>query len=453
VADSISIGISSLKKYPHLSEFLSQNLSFSKNIGQNPNDEKVFLQNLQKDLAFYKGKYSYEQAQSFSNFNIRSITGSFNVPSTGSIKQKKAIHSKTFLDASGSGTNVKKKGSTLSSAYANLKKIYKTIKRSNDEKKYGRNISLKTAAYLTSKPNTVKETSKKSALSFKDKKLSFRESIKELIAEKAYNVFQGQTDLKVDDLRKSIEESLFLIMDVGNIISTLQNNEAAKIGFREGTLFSRESLKSEISNEALNRMGYNGSTESEFFMNNIEAAAYLLESDSFRTQIMESVTTLKSFVDTFGENRDIYQSFVVEKAQSLLDRDKFDTTFLSNNIEFSSLVVGTEHTRRSYSLAQYLNTNPELTKDEFDVSGTILQYQAASVKKSLDPSVSLDENFFLNQKSILNVALSDKNFTDNLANSIEIIERFFSSPTGTFPQGNTAEVSEAYLSGLAEREE
>ena len=75
------------------------------------------------------------------------------------------------------------------------------------------------------------------------------------------------------------------------------------------------------------------------------------------------------------------------------------------------------------------------------------------MKQKLSPEVKLSENFFIKQKGILNVSLSDENFAQNLLNSLELIDRFFSSETGSLEPGSIEQVSEAFLSGTSESEE
>jgi hypothetical protein len=451
LAEGISFSISSLNKFPHLADFFSKNLDYARSIGQDAESESRFFINLSKDLAFFKKVTSYEEKKKPGKFNVRATLSSFNTPVKGPEDRKQGQASSEILSkdpASAAGGASSSDEKTM----ATLHNIYKTIKRHNDEKRFSRNMSLQTASYLSTKPDIVKDIPPEQALSFKDKAHQFSLDVREAIGGKTFNAFEGKTAMTPDSFMKRIEESLFIILNIGDILSILQTDEAARGNFSKGTLYAKESLKEDIALEAYARMGIEGAS-GDVLAENLEAAAYLLENATFREEILRSASSLSDFVETMGRSDNPYAAYVVSKAQSLLSNGAFSGDLLSNNIEFSALVVGSEHLGRPYSLSQYLNAHPELVKEEFDINTLIFKYQTASLKDSLPQGVRLSENFFQKNTGILNTALSDPAFKKNLQYNIQLIERFFSSDSGEREPLEAESSSEAYLSGLSEREE
>ncbi|MCK5706293.1 MAG: hypothetical protein KAI43_01475 [Candidatus Aureabacteria bacterium] len=445
MSDSLSIGISSLKDLSNFSDYLSKNLSFTKHLGKNEEQDKAFIQNFQKDIAFYKRKYSYENAKKVNNLNVKSILGAFNVPAKGPTRQIKGITSSTALN------NYLSKTDKNNNSVSSLKKIYQFVKRLNDEKRYSKNMSLKTASFLVSKNNILKGFSKESILAIKDKKHSSKKSIRKSISKKEFDLFQYNSILQKKNLKNTIEESLFVIMNIGNIINTFKTNPTAVEGFNKGTLFSKESLKNDIANKALAALGNQNTIDLDFLENNTKAAVYLLDNIKLLEKISESENTLKNFRETSGKKNKIFNDYVVEQSQKILLDSNFSNEFLQSNIEFSSLILGSEHIDRAISLGEYLNANSNFTQEDFDLNQLIFNYQSFTQKQNLPDGVDLNENFFINQKGILNTALSDENFTQNLSNNIDIIKRFFSSETGSLENEENSKALEAYLDGLSER--
>ena len=437
-----------LLQRPYLTSFFSDNIEFLKNLSKKQSKESDFLKNYEKEQSFVN-KVSIEKAKEQNKNNIISIMGAFNTKAQSPYYKKNKINSDFYLSAYNSKDKKTYKdylpNNKNTSLISTLKKIYTVIKRNNDYEKYRKNITLKTANFFRKNNKILKGLDEEDIFALKNNKIKNKENLIDYIAKKARKKISGKTPIKFNELALNEISSLFIILNVGNIANIFKSSEQAYKIFSGGKTIAKESLKEEIVDTLFSKLKYK--TDKDTFLKNIIAAAYLLDNASKRTETQESQEDFDNFINELESQLDDYLDYISSKAEKLLDRNKFTETFLKSNSEFASIVVGSEHINAKNSLSEYINANPGLTEEEFDINDLIFKYQLNRLRPD-----NFSEQLFSKNTGLANMLLKYPSFRENLSNADKKLSEFFSKLSKDLSKEELETAIEAYLSDYDKRE-
>lgn len=465
MGETIGITPTFLLQNKDIANFLSQHLSIDRELGKSRKIEKGFIDITQgeKDgfgqgfaLDLFRNKDIFPNAGKglptlpVSAFKNNDISPNINP----SLKPDNLFNKFSFFPTQ------KGKDSFINLRFSN---VFSNARNQPGGEKF---IDINTASFLQNNKELVNFFNENSTLltSLINGDIKNRKDVEDIVVDFVADKLASKSVALKDFLSSHFVLSKFAALDLGGIISLINNNSSIEKAFTADATFAKEIIKDQIFDKASSLFPKSEELTRLFFEKNLIAAVFLLDKPGEVARIKnEQLEGEKTFVKRADTIEGLFKSELVDIAFDQFGLGSvLSKSFLNTNLEFTTIAVGDILTNKSgLTLAQFLKENRELLPvlDPVEIDKIFISFQAETASRKFPDNFPIDKEFLESNFNLAFVINLSPGFVDALKEDKEAIERFIknnlqrdsdSKSRDIFSRINLA--LDAFLSGFVTRE-
>ncbi len=417
-------------------DFLSQNFSFSKELGESSIGERDFLDIITiKNTSLTKDSLIDKEAK----------------------KEKKD----SFFSSDESYSNIFTKFPKEKLSYFNNK--FSDLFSNADRFPLGNTVlDNDTALFLQDNSELVDFFNNNPALltSLIGGEIKSQRDIKEIVTNFAVDKLNNKTEERKEYLIANFDLSKIVALDLGGISDVIKSDSEIEEAFGAGKDHAKELIKNQILDKVEALFPESNDLTRDFFETHLLGAVFLLDNQDEVNKIKNDG---QDGEDQFTEKIDIIESQFAEK---LVDYayNKFGSwpglskNFLSEYMEFTALSAGNNLSTEGTSIFQFVNENRDLVSpfDAINTERIYVSYQARIARDKFPVDFPLDSSFLEKNFNLSYVINLSPTLADSLIEDRSEIERFINDKSNANVKENllykTNNTMNAFLSGFIKRE-
>lgn len=468
MAEIIEITPSFLFQNKDIANFLSQHLSVDRELGRSRRLERGFIDITEgeKDgfeqgfvLRLFKNKDIFPNTdQGLLTPQILALKNNDILPNISPpLKPDNLFNKFSFFPTQ------KGKDSFVNLRFSN---VFSNARNQPDGEKF---IDINTAHFLQNNKELVNFFNENTTLltNLINGNIKNRNDIEDIVVEFIMDKLASKTVSLKDFLSSHFVMAKFVALDLGGIISLINNNSSIEKAFTADAGFAKEIIKDQIFKGASSLFPKSEELTPSFFKKNLIAAVFLLDKPGEVARIKnEQLEGEKTFVKRADSIEGLFKSELVDLAFDQFGLGSvLSKLFLSTNLEFTTIAVGDLLTNNTgLTLLQFLKENRRLlpvldTIGPVEIDNIFTSFQAEIASRRFPDNFPIDKEFLENNFNLAFVINLSTGLADALKEDKEAIERFIKNNLQKDSGSTSRDIftridlaMDAFLSGFVTRE-